>query len=580
MEPEYICDQADCTEAASEIIDEATQLRYCGTHIAEYTQGELPGCTRIEGLSSITDGRIFCENHWLECERCNDTVPIDETTAIGRDDRIIVCDNCIGDTFECDGCNYIFECDNEQSYYYDYTSEQFCEVCQRGMEDREEVIYNTTTNQWITAEQATIIQEQDTQRYQLFQHQAREHQETYLIDMQQETTYRNLVTGQSALNEAINGAYQNWRNSNETTGPPTTPPYHCLLSIADECKRPNNDNYKVNPSPQYRQETICSNCIKKSMNLDSCIDPEDKSNWHKIHKHLETILMPYKLMNLGWKQRENRAIKTKPYRMPDENPYLYYGLEIEVEIGESAHTTIAYDIQEIGKGLVCVETDSSVNNGFEIITRPLSYKRWCSDEVKQIIQSIYQYLQDHTHYLKLSQKSCGTHIHISKKFFPDPKSITNLSWLFMYYEDEFIPITQRQSNHYSFGPKQIIQRYRNECVWLQIDNITVSLKKDSKGKSNLSDHHSIVSLSQNNPTIELRAFGPTTDYDMLLTRIEFARNLAHWSRKYSNRRDWEWTIPRIMSINSSPALDHFIKSQKIKWPDKVLKESITIGVPS
>ena len=73
----------------------------------------------------------------------------------------------------------------------------------------------------------------------------------------------------------------------------------------------------------------------------------------------------------------------------------------------------AREIQEIAGGLVYCKDDSSIRNGFEIVTHPGTLDFWLKENGKEIMDSILQRLRSMDYHSELGGR-CGYHIHTNK----------------------------------------------------------------------------------------------------------------------------------------------------------------------
>lgn len=261
------------------------------------------------------------------------------------------------------------------------------------------------------------------------------------------------------------------------------------------------------------------------------------------------------------------VLKQTPYRMPNEKPYLYYGIEIEVSFNEdmlsvdernddyydddnsdtSEDCEVMLDkFSEITGGLFIYERDGSLTNGVEFISRPLSYAQWTNPDTIKKIDEGMAYLKQMGAF-KEQPDSNGMHIHISKKFFDygdikrgdksmldRDKMYQDIDWLFQYYQPELEKIGGRKytqfceakmdkiKNEYSIGT-----RNRNSGLW----NVELEVKGKMKkgGAMARNDHYSAI--IESGRTIEARIFNSTLDVMQIIGNIELMRNFAHAVRE-------------------------------------------------
>ena len=333
---------------------------------------------------------------------------------------------------------------------------------------------------------------------------------------------------------------------------------------------------------------ICQRCIYGEM-CPECkragypVCPDCLINYGKQKNKLETKL--FQLSNNNTIRRYHDStdnfIKSTKLRMPDEKPYLYYGIELEMCIPFELPTlNFAKEMLKAGKGLFVAESDSSLDNGVEFISRPLSYKMWKSQEVQQILADMKK-IAESFRYDEMSQNSAGMHVHLSKLFFQKNttkttnEQIDDLNWIIQNYEKELRDITGREPGEYNRSMFTNIERdLRSFIESRNLKQATITTKID---KTRIPmDHHSMVSMSNSGDTIEVRAFKGTCDPLTIMARIELCRNLAHFARKYSIEN---MTLDKAFNCKQSPFLEEFIKNNKIKIDSKKkLKSSQNVKI--
>ena len=344
-----------------------------------------------------------------------------------------------------------------------------------------------------------------------------------------------------------------------------------------------DDNNKV-----ANDAGVCQRCIYGEM-CPECkrqgypMCPDCLINFGKQKNKIETTL--FQLSNNTTVRRYHDPvdsfIKTTKLRMPDEKPYLYYGIELEMCVPISMSTdNFAKEMLKAGKGLFVAENDSSLDNGVEFISRPLSYKRWKSPEVQEILNDM-KGIALRFGYDQMSQDSAGMHVHLSSLFFQKNttksknEQIDDLNWIIQNYEKELRSITGRKPGNYNRSMFTTIER--DLKLFIETRNIkqaTITTKID---KTRIPiDHHSLISMSGSGNTVEIRAFKGTCDPLTIMARIELCRNLAHFARKYDIEN---MTLDKAFNCKQSPFLEKFIKDNKIKLDSKKkLKSSQNIKI--
>ena len=305
------------------------------------------------------------------------------------------------------------------------------------------------------------------------------------------------------------------------------------------------------------------------------------SEWLETHPFIfDTIYRPY---HYG----SHCRIKALPLRLPNEHPYLFYGVEIEVEFDSSdvriynANDEDDYDdcyddddnwkIQEIldkfsniTEGLFVYEADGSLENGVELISRPCSYAYWTSKDNVERLKKGLDYLRKQGAYWE-QPDSNGLHIHISRKFFDfgNTKLVNRdtayqgIDWLFQKFQTEIDQIGERKYTMYCQSKaNQLRDNIRGNWLFNSYNVETeVKCKLKKGGEVPRGDHHVAVTLSGN--TIEARVFKSTTDYKRVLAYIEMVRNMAH----------------AVRDDNIEVSLDSLLHTKDNLYLDEIIRET-------
>ena len=349
------------------------------------------------------------------------------------------------------------------------------------------------------------------------------------------------------------------------------------------CNSVIDENNKV-----VNEARVCQRCVYGEM-CPECkkqgypICPDCLINYGKRKNKLETTLFQLKSNSVvkRYHDPEDTFVKNTKLRMSDEKPYLYYGIELEMCIPfNSSVINFTKEMLKASKGLFVAENDSSLDNGVEFISRPLSYKKWKSPEVQEILSEMRGIAMKYGYNL-MSQDSAGMHVHLSSLFFQKntnksrDEQIDDLNWIIQNYEKELRPITGREPGNYNRSMFASIEKDLKSFIEMRnLKQATITTKMD-KARIPM-DHHSMVSMSGSGNTIEVRAFKGTCDPLTIMARIELCRNLAHFARKYDIEN---MTLDKAFNCKQSPFLEKYIKENKIKVDSKKkLKSSQNIKI--
>ena len=326
--------------------------------------------------------------------------------------------------------------------------------------------------------------------------------------------------------------------------------------------------------------TTCKSCRDNGDNtLGNCKRCLENIAWNTDYLETHTFIYDKYFRPYHWD--DHGTIKSIPLRLPDEHPYLYYGIEIEVEFDPSdVHIyeddddcyddddnwriqEILDEFTEITDGLFVYEHDGSLENGVELISRPCSYAYWTSEDAVKKLQKGLDYLRDKGAYWKQPDTN-GLHIHISRKFFDygggkvdRNTAYQGMDWLFQKFQPEIEKIGERKYTGYCSSKTDRL-RHNLESNWLLNEyNVETEIKCKLKkgGEVPCGDHHVAVTLSGN--TIEARVFKSTTDYKRVLAYIELMRNMAH----------------AVRDDNIEVSLDSLLHTKDNLYLDSVVRET-------
>lgn len=200
---------------------------------------------------------------------------------------------------------------------------------------------------------------------------------------------------------------------------------------------------------------------------------------------------------------------------------LYFGMEIEVEIGgdhdeyRSAERTV-----EVFGDLAYLKEDGSIDGGFEIVTHPMSYP-WA---LENFPWDGFGRLRESAGLR--SRRSCGLHIHVSKKGFSGESHAYR--WL------KFIHRNKREVRLFA----------RRECD--EYASFTDRGRRDAKHYVKGGSGERYQAINPNNRhTFEMRMFASTTYRTQLKAALSFAAATVEYTRMLDAnailaRKAWSW----------------------------------------
>lgn len=304
----------------------------------------------------------------------------------------------------------------------------------------------------------------------------------------------------------------------------------------------------------------------------------DNREWFQTHSFIADTTFE------SYHEGSHENWKATPLRLPHEHPFQFYGVEVEVEFDrdilycgddyDDDLSSVLEKASEISGGLFVYEMDSSLANGVEFISRPMSYAYWTDKDTVRRLREMFQYLRDRGALIDQPNTN-GVHIHTSRKFYDvgadneeQHRRYLNHDWVFQQFQDEMEQLCGRQYTHYCSSKRDKLKEELNRAISFSVSgvkDVKVSATIEKKGSLRVDDHSVAVNLR--NHTIETRVFNSTTDYKTLLAYIELVRNVAHASRGKIEGR----TLNDILHTTTNIYLDEHIarcglNARKMKQP--------------
>lgn len=217
----------------------------------------------------------------------------------------------------------------------------------------------------------------------------------------------------------------------------------------------------------------------------------------------------------------NYSYKPNPvfYRLNDERPDFYLGLELEVEAPDyETQVLIVEKIHENLEELYCKQDGSLGSYGFEIVSHPMTYLyatkmlrlHGLLDDLREVSCTSY------------SNKRCGFHVHISREFF-NSHELAKLGLL-----------VSKLMSLKAF--KSFIQRTSGQIEnWCEPHNIGACIRaiKEKRINYDLSSTRYRCVNYQNENTIEFRIFRGTLKTERILAYLQFVVSCAYLVKQVS-----------------------------------------------
>lgn len=226
---------------------------------------------------------------------------------------------------------------------------------------------------------------------------------------------------------------------------------------------------------------------------------------------------------------------TKPFHfLHTESEYLknvqtYFGIELEVEFDRDINRSqVAKRALAAGKGLFYAESDGSLMNGFELISRPMTLRYLSLKKTQETIKSMLDYLKRES--ATTERNTAGMHIHISR---PEGLPVKeeyqkNLFWIVETLNLPILKIAEREPTSYCESVLQKISR-RSELRELKQAYVDKNIDWWNYGR-----HMNINISGHKGKTHELRIFNTTLSYDHMMAAVELFNAISEAAKDLDN----------------------------------------------
>lgn len=245
---------------------------------------------------------------------------------------------------------------------------------------------------------------------------------------------------------------------------------------------------------------------------------------------------------------------------PSQRSTLYLGIELETDrYPDSKSRSEAGDIlgkRDPNHELYWLTSDSTLNNGFEIISQPATLEYHKSEFPWEEITSVIVAHEGHSS----STDTCGLHIHFNKAFFGGDEDAVDLVTMKLLYLIEhfwtkwvkFSRRTQEQLNHYA-------NRYNTGFKDMPLDKV-----KELKWNAG---RYRAVNIGNDKGTIEIRLFQGTLDVNIIYACLELVDFLTRYCRDTSATDIYglSWhKLVRVISKVKYPYLVAYLEKRELK----------------
>lgn len=214
---------------------------------------------------------------------------------------------------------------------------------------------------------------------------------------------------------------------------------------------------------------------------------------------------------------------------------LFFGLEIEVEARDNLRESAEYAHQLESMDLAYLKHDGSLNNGFEIVTHPMSHDFFKNEagDFFAVMEGLRT--QQGIRVKSWDTRTCGLHIHISRTGFSSGSHMHRFLNLVYSNPEFYSTLAGRESDQWAKFTDCIQREYKRDAegnrIFAQDIGYEIETKRTFKHKldsNRNSDRYSAVNTN-NRETLEMRIFRGSVNGDTIKAQLD----LAHASVEYT-----------------------------------------------
>lgn len=224
------------------------------------------------------------------------------------------------------------------------------------------------------------------------------------------------------------------------------------------------------------------------------------------------------------------------FHSTDKEERLFFGIEVEVEAKDNKSASAMHAHQLEGLDLAYLKHDGSLNDGFEIVTHPMSHDFFKNEatELWTVLEDLRS--KDGMKVKAWDTKTCGLHIHISRTGFSGGAHMHRFLNLVYSNPDFYSTLAGRTSDQWAKFTDINQREYARNSDGDRIPDLDnggyqIISKRTFAHKLSVdrnSDRYSAVNTN-NRETLEMRIFRGSVNGDTIKAQID----LAHASVEYT-----------------------------------------------
>ena len=294
--------------------------------------------------------------------------------------------------------------------------------------------------------------------------------------------------------------------------------------------------------------TICQSCKDSYYTCDEC---GDFVHYCNIYQFNDGTYCEYCFDQLTRYVINEYDFKPNPVFYGEGEKY--FGIELEIDGGGEDGEKAKIITDCLNEHVYC-KHDGSLDEGFEIVTHPMSYEY--IKKIKKNFKIMMETALDEG-YVSHNAETCGLHIHVSKKFFGECEEqqdlhIAKILYLIEKHWGKMVKFSRRTEEQIEDWAK----RYCEEVESLNSTNILQKAKNSGR-------YHTIN--LKNKHTIEFRLFRGTLKFNTFIATIQFVHHLTDLAKKLTLSEVQGLTWRQIVNINKNeyPELIQYLRERKL-----------------
>lgn len=332
----------------------------------------------------------------------------------------------------------------------------------------------------------------------------------------------------------------------------------CLVSrtvICEDCGRRiwNDDNYRTYSEP------LCVNC--RDAHYVYCINCDRLIHEANAFYHDDDEPLCESCYESAQAERVIHGYNYKPEPIFYGDGERYFGVELEIDgAGESVRNAEKIlNCVNANDPLIYIKHDGSLNEGFEIVTHPMSLEFHMTNMPWANVMDIVKNLG----YLSHQAKTCGLHVHVNRDAFgADAKEqdevISRILFFVEKHWNELLIFSRRT-------PQQL-ERWAARYGYKDNPKEMLAAAKDYHY-----GRYTCINLT-NDSTIEFRIFRGTLKLNTLIATLQMVDRICDVAFRLSDDevKDMSWSV--FVSSCNQPELIQYLKERRLYINDPISAE--------